>query len=203
MTTTAVQEVEVWVCPGCDHVFDEEPELTTLYECGNCGTTFSKEDEGSNRCPDCGKFAAKQDDGGCPECGEAWEGLEAVTRYQHEGCDEYHESAEEARACATGEDYTPPAKQPKAAPFQVGDKVMALGGIFFLHYSAHEGCKGPATITGFVANGPRRGQFDGRCDVHDLDIFVRPGEVLKVHPEGRPFHYYEKGYVNPEEVKKL
>lgn len=186
---SAIAEVEVWVCPNCAEVFTEEPELTTLYECGNCGTTFSKEDEGSNRCPDCNKFAAKQDDGGCPECAEAWEGFDAETRYQHEGCDEYHGSTEEAQACAAGEDYIAPAKPVAEPPFKVGDKVMALGGKFLLHYTGLPGldlpvgtpqsecfCLGPATVM-IVA---RSGELSVYCAVHDWGGLVKPFEVRKL-----------------------
>ncbi len=59
-------EAEHW-CDNCDDAVDEP---TTKYDCGNCGSEFTYEDEGTNRCPDCGKFAAKMDGAYCPDCGE-------------------------------------------------------------------------------------------------------------------------------------
>ena len=53
-------------CEACD----EEAEPTAKYACGNCGSEFTYADEGSHRCADCGKFAAKMDGDFCSSCGE-------------------------------------------------------------------------------------------------------------------------------------
>lgn len=65
-----VIEVEVfegWHCTECDEYHadvDENP----LYECGECGDTFTREENGDNRCGTCNKFAAKIADRACPSC---------------------------------------------------------------------------------------------------------------------------------------
>ena len=57
---------ELW-CESCD---DEVEELTVKYECSYCGTEFTYADEGTHRCPECGKFASKLDGDFCPGCGD-------------------------------------------------------------------------------------------------------------------------------------
>lgn len=67
-----------WLCPGCDEVI-EEP--VTLYECGECGTIFSREnsaDGNSHKCPDCQKFAGKLTTHGCSDCDEECEEVKAI-----------------------------------------------------------------------------------------------------------------------------
>jgi len=59
-------QADLW-CANCD---EEVTEPTAKYECGNCGSEFTYADEGTHRCPDCGKFAAKMDGDFCPDCGE-------------------------------------------------------------------------------------------------------------------------------------
>jgi len=59
-------EAEFW-CDNCQEAV-EEPD--TRYECGNCGEEFGLEENGSHKCPGCGKFAAKVLDHACPNCGE-------------------------------------------------------------------------------------------------------------------------------------
>ena len=56
---------EFW-CEACG----DQAEPTAKYACGNCGTEFTYADEGTHRCPDCGKFAAKMDGDFCSSCGE-------------------------------------------------------------------------------------------------------------------------------------
>lgn len=58
-------ESDHW-CPECDGPVDEP---TAKYECGNCGDEFTWADECTNRCPSCGKFAAKVEGDFCPDCG--------------------------------------------------------------------------------------------------------------------------------------
>lgn len=61
-------------CPDCEAKFTDTTDAQPLYECSSCSSTFTEEnsaDGGSNRCPDCNKFAAKIGDLGCPECGQA------------------------------------------------------------------------------------------------------------------------------------
>lgn len=65
-----IQMKDIYICEGCEHVLDEEPE-SPAYECGNCGEQYSREmtEGGDHRCPSCNKFGAKVSDWGCPECG--------------------------------------------------------------------------------------------------------------------------------------
>jgi len=67
-------------CPDCGEVKEDS---TTSYECGNCGEEFTLEDEGTHRCPSCGKFAAKVSDNACPDCGTDLE--ETPEDYKEEG----------------------------------------------------------------------------------------------------------------------
>jgi DNA-directed RNA polymerase subunit RPC12/RpoP len=72
-------EAIAWRCAACEAEFtdgDADAGQGTLLECGECGTRFTYQAEGSNRCPDCNRFAAKVADLACPEC-EAG-GLEEV-----------------------------------------------------------------------------------------------------------------------------
>ena len=48
----------------------EQAEPTAKYDCGSCGTEFTYADEGTHRCPDCGKFASKMEGDFCSDCGE-------------------------------------------------------------------------------------------------------------------------------------
>jgi len=62
-------------CEACETIWSEDgaPEFEVFYECGNCGTIFSRGDSydgDSHRCPDCMKFSSKLYDKGCPECEE-------------------------------------------------------------------------------------------------------------------------------------
>lgn len=85
-----MSKVTVLVCNSCGTWWTEEnlPETEALYECGNCGSVFSKSNgEGKgNRCPDCGKFAAKSDLPACPDCEMG--GLEEEQAYVCEECEE-------------------------------------------------------------------------------------------------------------------
>ena len=56
-------DADYW-CERCN----EAVEPTTKYDCGACGGAFGLEDVGSNQCPDCGRFAAKEGENYCPEC---------------------------------------------------------------------------------------------------------------------------------------
>lgn len=64
----AVRATWPWQCEGCEEIFEDNGDFQRLYECGECGSIFSYEDVGSHRCEQCGKFAAKLTENGCPEC---------------------------------------------------------------------------------------------------------------------------------------
>lgn len=64
----ARREAAPFQCQECDEVFEDESDFVRLYECNECGSIFSYENSGSNRCEQCGKFASKLTDDGCPEC---------------------------------------------------------------------------------------------------------------------------------------
>jgi len=65
--------IQAWRCEGgCD--LTEESSESPLYECGDCGDSFTRDnsaDGASNRCPSCNKFAARIADVGCDDCGES------------------------------------------------------------------------------------------------------------------------------------
>jgi len=89
---------QVKVCADCDEPFDEESEVEPRYECGDCGEVFgaSMGEGNGNRCPGCGKFAARE--------GETHEGCtagidEAKDGWQCENCHEVYDSEPEAEAC--------------------------------------------------------------------------------------------------------
>lgn len=76
-----IEEERGWWCADCEEFTGDEPD-GPLYECGDCGTVFNRDnsyDGDSNRCPDCRKFSAKIADFACPNCGEA-EAVPAVRK---------------------------------------------------------------------------------------------------------------------------
>jgi DNA-directed RNA polymerase subunit RPC12/RpoP len=90
-------------CPDCDHIY-ESGDGITLYQCGNCDTTFSQNgsaDGAGHQCPDCHKFAAKLGENGCPECEEV-EG-EDIMAFEKDGAWVEDEETEAPKAEATGE----------------------------------------------------------------------------------------------------
>lgn len=95
---------EVRVCPDCDQETDEL-ETFSLYECPECGDTFSREDTDSHRSECCGKFSAKQGDTheGCTTLND-----DAEQKWKCENeCGDFHDAEEEAVACdkeAEGDD---------------------------------------------------------------------------------------------------
>lgn len=61
---------KMYQCAECEAFAEDESE-EKKYECGSCGTEFTRDnsaDGDSNRCPDCNKFAGKLYDNTCPEC---------------------------------------------------------------------------------------------------------------------------------------
>ena len=67
-----------FVCDECEEKFDDAGEAEPLYECDECCTKFtpSSSPNGNHKC-ECGKFARKVSDLGCPSCNEGE--LEEVT----------------------------------------------------------------------------------------------------------------------------
>jgi DNA-directed RNA polymerase subunit RPC12/RpoP len=66
-------EAVAYRCAGCGTEFtaaDADQGQGLLYECGECGCRFSWGSDGSNRCPECNRCAAKIADLACPECNE-------------------------------------------------------------------------------------------------------------------------------------
>ncbi len=59
-------------CMECQEV-SGEPGDGPLYECGDCGTKFTRNtsaDGSSHRCPDCNRFSSRAADLSCGECEE-------------------------------------------------------------------------------------------------------------------------------------
>jgi DNA-directed RNA polymerase subunit RPC12/RpoP len=106
-------EVSAWDCEdGCDL---QEDNGGVLYECGDCGTRYNRDnsaDGGSHRCPDCNKFGAKTGETACIECGSAAANETAALQ-----CDECSElvtpddAAEHRKECALT---VPAEEEPKA-----------------------------------------------------------------------------------------
>lgn len=100
MEITLLEPVPAYKClDGCEI---SEDVGGPIYECGSCGTVFSFDNEGSNRCPDCNKFAAKYCDISCTQCeGEAEELQEA---WPCPECEVLYETEDEAWACCAADD---------------------------------------------------------------------------------------------------
>jgi DNA-directed RNA polymerase subunit RPC12/RpoP len=66
--------ITLFTCPDCGDLDpdNDEPIEGPLYECGSCGTRFTRDNSAdgvSHRCPDCNKFGSKVGDGEvCPQC---------------------------------------------------------------------------------------------------------------------------------------
>lgn len=86
LTSTEDKTEDYW-CPSCKQVV-EEPDKK--YECGNCGTIFTRNNSAdgcSHRCPDCNKFGSTVAENGCPDCDDETD-LEEVTIITCEKCGE-------------------------------------------------------------------------------------------------------------------
>jgi DNA-directed RNA polymerase subunit RPC12/RpoP len=72
--TTKITETVVYWCDECDryHTQEQAEEGGPLYECGNCGTTFTRTNSANDnhQCPDCNKFGSKLADVSCPDGNE-------------------------------------------------------------------------------------------------------------------------------------
>lgn len=79
--------VTVYTCSECDHI--DENCAGPLYECGSCGSKFNadKSRHGSHQC-ECGKFASKEAERSCVECGEGE--VEEAQGFQCVCHDEWH-----------------------------------------------------------------------------------------------------------------
>lgn len=72
MTRIVVDATEVKACSACNKVVDPEDEndVETMYECNDCGEFSANDGDGSNRCPECNKFASKSDEVKTVCCGD-------------------------------------------------------------------------------------------------------------------------------------
>jgi len=99
MTTATMTTKSGRKCPSCDRVFDsnEYDELVKLYECGNCGVVFTRENSyrGDNhQCPECMKFSTVlTPDSGCPDCGDT-EVDEETKFYECDDCGEISDDSD-------------------------------------------------------------------------------------------------------------
>lgn len=81
-----LDDVGGWACEhGCD--LNEEKSEGGLYECGDCGNVFIRENSpyGNHQC-ECGRFASKIADNACLACGEGT--VEYVTAIECPWCEE-------------------------------------------------------------------------------------------------------------------
>ena len=108
MTTTSageVQEVQAYQCLECNELSEDAGEA--LYECGDCGEKFNRDDSAdgmSHRCPDCNRFSAKIADQSCGVCGQGE--VEEVAVYKCPECDALHELETQAKGCCAEEPET-------------------------------------------------------------------------------------------------
>jgi len=81
---------KAFYCENCEQVVAID-DTTRVYECGSCGTTFTKEDSydgDSNRCLDCAKWGHIYIENACPDCGESSEELEEIEAVDCPKCGE-------------------------------------------------------------------------------------------------------------------
>ena len=87
-TKDQVETIKAYYCESCD-IFMEETG-GNLYECGDCGTMFTRETSknDNHQCPDCNKFSGKTGDEACSECQES--PVEEVMAFSCDKCGELH-----------------------------------------------------------------------------------------------------------------
>lgn len=77
---TKANVFDAFWCNSCERIIDED-DATVIYECNNCGETFSREesyDGFSHKCPNCGRFGSVLTENACPDCYEELEEVEVV-----------------------------------------------------------------------------------------------------------------------------
>jgi uncharacterized C2H2 Zn-finger protein len=97
MSDISISEIQGFKCTNCDTLWADEPEYVVLYECGDCGEIFSRENSytgDGHQCPSCHKFSAKLTDRGCPDCQEGE--VEGEELHQCEICEEVFDDSEKA-----------------------------------------------------------------------------------------------------------
>jgi DNA-directed RNA polymerase subunit RPC12/RpoP len=95
-----IEMVDAYKCQDCDEISEEVG--GPVYECGNCGTQFTREgsaDGMSHRCPDCGKFGSKVAEQSCTSCdgGE----VEQIEASQCSKCGTLYEDETSAEDCCS------------------------------------------------------------------------------------------------------
>lgn len=83
-----IQVMDLGQCPECELVmdWDSEGDAGKQYECQSCGEQFSYEDNGSNTCPSCNKWAMVTTYHSCHDCGST-EPLENVAMDDYKLCE--------------------------------------------------------------------------------------------------------------------
>lgn len=97
-----------WHCLECGEYFPDDGNDVdvALYECGNCGARFNRNnsaDGDSSRCPDCGKFSGKVAARSCPMCEEG-EVEECEVYEPKPGTDQWEKYEESAPPTLRGND---------------------------------------------------------------------------------------------------
>lgn len=182
--TAIAEAVTAYRCTECQEI--SEDSQGPVYEC-SCGNTFSKEENGSHRCPDCNKFAGKLADDSL-DCGCNAE-AEELTVYACEGCDELVPE-DEAKAHECGVEQPPKPVAETKPPFTIGQRVRVRPGVTIavIHESLGEfldppqpgmvPCYGPAKVMGYTnAPIPWLRNSDShtdervalRCETHSYD----------------------------------
>lgn len=179
--TAIAEAISAYRCTECQEISEESH--GPVYECGSCGTTFSKEDEGSHRCPDCNKFAGKLADDSI-DCGCNAEAEELMV-YACEDCDDLVPD-DEAKAHECGVAAAPAPVAEAKPPFAVGQRVRVRPGVTIAVIHTSLGafldppqpgeipCYGPAKVMGYYTIPANRSNLPServalRCEAHQYD----------------------------------
>lgn len=192
--TAVAEAVSAYRCTECQEI--QEESHGPVYECGNCGTTFSKEDEGSHRCPDCNKFAGKLADDSI-DCGCNAKAEEVIV-YACEECDEFvPEDDAKTHECRAAPSAQPTAPVEAKQPFALGQRVRikpamtsivihtSLGALLDPPQRDDVPCYGPAKVMGYYTTKPQYPNLPQdlvalRCEAHNYDAGIH-ADCLEEH----------------------
>lgn len=174
------EAMSAYRCTECREI--QEESHGPVYECGGCGTTFSKEDEGTHQCPDCRRFASKLADDSLECCNAE---AEEIMAYSCEDCDALVPE-NEAKAHECGVEPAPKQDVETKPPFAIGQRVrvrpevtvvsvhMMSDQLPDLPQSLDAPCYGPAKVIGYYTTKPKAPNLPQvfvavRCDAHGYE----------------------------------